>query len=1129
MESSQEQRITIKMLPMSQVQQQTSDLFPGSGDCMEVLARNLTMDRDLSFLIEDSRGDQTSFLISTPRMRVRFFEDRYDRNTVVVKAVHENSARTWDTDRKRGIPCRVVWVTQSGLSGDFREELLKKSRATARGNHTAAFWLFWDEILSKETQKISEYRDSPGWAYNQRRPGLNGGIDFKVDDEQDAILQGCGQRFLVDVGKEIRKSGKSVKQLIAFEIRRAEGTQWISGWPSKGYSIADVPHNGIIKPDWLSLQAEFTRRRNALDRLQSGKAALPQLSEFMIEGSHQEMAVPSFTKLLDTEYNSEQISAIGKTLCENSFTCILGPPGTGKTSVIAEIASQLAATGKRVLISSQSNLAVDNALEKVLDSPDVFRVRVGRPEAVKLNPELLFERASERYRERLLAASRAAQLSEATEIKGLIEKLPSSEQLTQWRIQYESYWQLENDFLTAELAANSARDAFTNDKANEEKFSSALNDICNRANIPPSQVDNFQSVMKALVDSGVDIDAAWETRAEIKFASENKVRISEIEEKLSFAEGEDSKKKGLEAEIRGYEQAISNCKSLEANFVRARTENEALARKRQRAGFFSNLWSQLVDTEHDLPALEARLNSARQTSRKAESLLPSLRVSLASSVQRHNDLLAQMAATVTRLTGTQHSVSSIVEDVRQLKEHRQVAQKISDCNALKYLPVLNLRKEIAARFEKFSEALSRAESKRHSMQVSASLEATTKSKLTAATNPWPKIKGVAEILLFSLPEPNDVSLAVLLASLTALERANTQIHQRIVHWPQIEAALERYQQRLSQPLLDLQNAVLAEANVVAATCSGIAGSKSFDSDFDCVIVDEAGRANPLDILMPAIRGKSVVLVGDHRQLPPFVGEDLKGELSDEDLQEVQKSVFESIFGNSHDSRKQVLQTQFRMVPAIFDIVREISYHDEVFHLESAKITESRIHPVPKMKAVHWIRPSGKANFAESSNGGGLCNYAEVRTVTSAFGEISQALKVAPRPNKYEIGIIAMYKRQAGEIERAIDKAISTHVIDTSQIAWEIGTVDSFQGREKDAVILSFSETDPARRRFFYDRRRLNVALSRARELLIIVGSIDTLGAKPSVFGAPNPLFKLHSLINEAIQGNCASKEVFDVR
>jgi hypothetical protein len=92
----------------------------------------------------------------------------------------------------------------------------------------------------KESKKISARRDSPGWAYRQRRPGLNGGVDFKVDDEQDAILDACGQRYLVDTGKEIRKSWKAVKQLIAFEMRRAEGTQWILGVPSKGLRFEEL-------------------------------------------------------------------------------------------------------------------------------------------------------------------------------------------------------------------------------------------------------------------------------------------------------------------------------------------------------------------------------------------------------------------------------------------------------------------------------------------------------------------------------------------------------------------------------------------------------------------------------------------------------------------------------------------------------------------------------------------------------------------------------------------------------------------------------------------------------------------------------------------------------------------------
>ena len=452
------------MLPSSQVLDQVKDLFPGDGDCMEVLARNLTVDRDLSFLVETSSGDQESFMLSTPRMRVRFFEDRYDQNTIVVKAVLENSFSNWEKDRKRGIACRVTWVTRAGLPGSPREQLLQQSRKNALGGHTDSFWLFWNEILSKDLQRISERRDSPGWAYNQRRPGLNGAIDFKVDDDQDPIIEACGGRFLVDTGEEVIRSGKRDNRLIAFETRRPEGAQWISGWPSKDVSISAIPHNGVIKPDWVSLQTEFNRRRGTLQRLQAGKAALPELSQLMIEGSHLEANLPPFTKLLATEYNSEQVNAIRKALCEDSFTCILGPPGTGKTSVIAEIASQLAAHGKRVLISSQSNLAVDNALEKVLDTPDVFRVRVGRPEAVKLNPELLLDRASERYRDRLFNASKAARLIESQEISQMSVGLPSTDQLDRWMSEYEQYRLLERCYAESELAASSAREAFRKNK-----------------------------------------------------------------------------------------------------------------------------------------------------------------------------------------------------------------------------------------------------------------------------------------------------------------------------------------------------------------------------------------------------------------------------------------------------------------------------------------------------------------------------------------------------------------------------------------------------------------------------------------------------------------------------------------
>ena len=116
----------------------------------------------------------------------------------------------------------------------------------------------------------------------------------------------------------------------------------------------------------------------------------------------------------------------------------------------------------------------------------------------------------------------------------------------------------------------------------------------------------------------------------------------------------------------------------------------------------------------------------------------------------------------------------------------------------------------------------------------------------------------------------------------------------------------------------------------------------------------------------------------------------------------------------------------------------------------------------------------------------------------------------------------MYKQQSQAIERNIERIIN----DYPAVRVESGTVDSFQGREKDAIILTFSETDPKRKRFFYDKRRLNVALSRAKELLVIIGSLDKLGASPEVFGSRNPLFELGDFIQAGINIS-SSKEIFN--
>jgi hypothetical protein len=144
-------------------------------------------------------------------------------------------------------------------------------------------------------------------------------------------------------------------------------------------------------------------------------------------------------------------------------------------------------------------------------------------------------------------------------------------------------------------------------------------------------------------------------------------------------------------EISEHEQSISDRASQEANYAKATAENNALARKRQGAGLFSRLWSDLVDTGHDFPALQTRLASARLSSRKAESLLPSLRIRHTFSTQQHGDTLMQAATALTRFAGIQCPVSSIAARLGRLKKHRQLGEAISECGVFAFLLILNFR------------------------------------------------------------------------------------------------------------------------------------------------------------------------------------------------------------------------------------------------------------------------------------------------------------------------------------------------------------------------------------------------------------------------------------------------------
>ncbi len=224
----------------------------------------------------------------------------------------------------------------------------------------------------------------------------------------------------------------------------------------------------------------------------------------------------------------EQIDAVSKALAPDSVTSILGPPGTGKTSVIAEIAAQLASRGKRVLISAQSNLAVDNALEKVTEVESIFAVRIGRPESVKLNPELLLDRSSARYRDRLLVSSARAEELMTREVNQGLQDLPSEEYLNTRISHWERYRKLQAAFLKARATDQLAFDVCTRTAISLRNAESHFVSICTKSNLEVTDSESFIQVARRLKDFGVAPEVAYASRARIIFAQTNRAVIQRI-------------------------------------------------------------------------------------------------------------------------------------------------------------------------------------------------------------------------------------------------------------------------------------------------------------------------------------------------------------------------------------------------------------------------------------------------------------------------------------------------------------------------------------------------------------------------------------------------------------------------
>jgi flagellar biosynthesis chaperone FliJ len=288
---------------------------------------------------------------------------------------------------------------------------------------------------------------------------------------------------------------------------------------------------------------------------------------------------------------------------------------------------------------------------------------------------------------------------------------------------------------------------------------------------------------------------------------------------------------------------------------------------------------------------------------------------------------------------------------------------------------------------------------------------------------------------------------------------------------------------------DLEAVLLRQARVVAGTCLGFMAHPAVrELEFDLCILDEASKATATETLVPLSRSKRWVLVGDPNQLPPMQEEvlDRPDLMTRHGLErsDVERSLFQDLLDQTPETTRQQLTEQYRMHPAIGDLVSKCFYHDKLRSATSSDLAGWDTLYAP----VTWLDTGRSRNRRERRSGTTVSNHHEVQVIKKALLGVQRAVKAGMVRTEdggpLRVLVLTAYRRQMDELQNALAGQRST------QIEIEVNTVDAVQGREADVTFYSVVRSNDSGSLGFLGGpywRRVNVALSRSRFGLVIVG------------------------------------------
>ncbi len=326
-------------------------------------------------------------------------------------------------------------------------------------------------------------------------------------------------------------------------------------------------------------------------------------------------------------------------------------------------------------------------------------------------------------------------------------------------------------------------------------------------------------------------------------------------------------------------------------------------------------------------------------------------------------------------------------------------------------------------------------------------------------------------VIFKLKNTQRINLGLTLEEKRRIEKNNKDLEEKFVK----EVVISK----LSSPV------------IVAATCVGLYSnrmSKTMIEQLDkkfisigTVILDEASKASRSESLIPLAFSNKAIVVGDERQLPPYLEWTVKTKNKDPE------SLFDNLIRLSWlDSGKTLLNSNYRSHEDISNFISEIFYKNSLYSKRSSSfnLTKQEEEDLSDLFGAHLIFIDHE--FNESLEVGASNEF--IRGAYQNRKEVDIIINILKRIEdigikKEKVALISPYRSQVRLIRNNISGVL------LNPIGYEVDTVDSFQGREKPLVIVSLTRSnDKGQIGFVKDLKRLNVMFSRAEDFLIVIGN-----------------------------------------